>query len=358
MSEYGKIKYPKVHIEPHISPGYGLNENLTELGYDLLLDEAKNKIDLIDPKEWSIIRKNTNKYEFPVNPRIRKPVSRAFYKLWEMLMDFNLNINTESFHIAEAPGGFIEATLYYKEKKYNFIKKCHTISLYDSNYDIPTYHQLIKGNINVSFYKGKDNTGDICKLNNLISFVQELKDTQITFITADGGITENGCFNQKEQIHYKLIFSEVIAALFVLKEKGHFILKLFDLYTKFTMNILHLLSYLFDEVFITKPKTSRPTNSEKYAVCKGYHQNLLTSTLRNKLFHIAALLQKTDLQSFMTDFPVHERDAITKINNMYSGKQIKHIEYNLSQIGQITISHQKKKLEKNFFEWNAHYKAL
>lgn len=36
------------------------------------------------------------------------------------------------------------------------------------------------------------------------------------------------------------------------------------------MKMIYILNKCFDKVYITKPKTSRQANSEKYLVCKGF----------------------------------------------------------------------------------------
>ena len=78
-------------------------------------------------KDWDVIKKYTNTYEFihttipgqKVSISKIKPISRAFFKLIEIYNTFDIfedmadNINT--FHLAEGPGGFIEATVYKRK---------------------------------------------------------------------------------------------------------------------------------------------------------------------------------------------------------------------------------------------------
>ena len=48
----------------------------------------------------------------------KEVLSRAFFKLWEMIVAFKLIPETDNFrsaHIAEGPGGFIQATMYYRD---------------------------------------------------------------------------------------------------------------------------------------------------------------------------------------------------------------------------------------------------
>jgi len=47
--------------------------------------------------------------------------------------------------------------------------------------------------------------------------------------------------------------------------------KQFTFVTPFSRSLIAIVASLFDECYITKPKTSRPTNSEVYLVAKGFN---------------------------------------------------------------------------------------
>ena len=91
------------------------------------LCNLKAKIDDCQ-SEWDNIKKCVNPYEYvhTVVPKYKfsistyKPLSRSFFKLIEMYNTFNLsefflNKNIQSFHLAEGPGGFIEALTYQSQ---------------------------------------------------------------------------------------------------------------------------------------------------------------------------------------------------------------------------------------------------
>ena len=105
---------------------------------------------------------------------------------------------------------------------------------------------------------------------------QELEGEQISLthgadlITADGAVSVGDEYNYQEMINSKLIYSEIVTALANQRTGGTFILKLFDIYTDLTVQYLQLLSYFYETVNITKPLTSRPSNSEKYVVAQGF----------------------------------------------------------------------------------------
>ena len=87
--------------------------------------------------QWDFIKKYTNQYEF-IHTTIPnkntsickiKPISRAFFKLIEIYNQFNLlpkkTSSLKSFHLAEGPGGFIEATIvlkgYFNHGRFNLL---------------------------------------------------------------------------------------------------------------------------------------------------------------------------------------------------------------------------------------------
>jgi hypothetical protein len=52
--------------------------------------------------------------------------------------------------------------------------------------------------------------------------------------------------------------------------KGNFVLRIFETFTKVSIKIIYLLSCFYEEVLIYKPYFSRGTSSEKYLICKKF----------------------------------------------------------------------------------------
>ena len=84
------------------------------------LYHIKEKITAIE-KQWDIYKKYTNPYEY-IHTIVQqkkksvskyKPISRSYFKMIEMIRTFRLLPETSTpittFHLAEGPGGFIEA---------------------------------------------------------------------------------------------------------------------------------------------------------------------------------------------------------------------------------------------------------
>lgn len=360
---YKKTKVINVSNDLHFNILYDnvLNNNI-KLGDFNKIDYTKNKIETVNQKDWARIRKYTNIYESPSKGTYKKPISRAFYKLWELLFDYDIKCNSETLHLCEAPGGFIQAMLEYKYKKNIHIQKCYTMSLRDNtNVDVPKYNSEIQYNKNVKIIKNCN--GDLYYIDNILFLVKTLENTSIKFISSDGGINDNGDFNNKEVSHIRLILSEIVTALLILDLDGDFIIKIFDIFTDSTCHIIFILSYLFDDVYITKPLTSRPTNSEKYLVCKKFRKNKFTVNIRNKLISILIELSNSSklLTNILKNIPSDFINQLYNYNNSFVNNQIKSIENNLKILNnEQFISHydfvnKKNRHSKN---WLIKYKLI
>jgi hypothetical protein len=67
-----------------------------------------------------------------------------------------------------------------------------------------------------------------------------------------------------------LLVAQVALASAVQKQGGSFVLKMFDMFSKVSVQILYLLSVYYEKVSIVKPNTSRYANSERYVVAQGF----------------------------------------------------------------------------------------
>ena len=74
-----------------------------------------------------------------------------------------------------------------------------------------------------------------------------------------------------------------------------FILKMYDIVYINSVNLINLLSSFYNNVYITKPYSSRPCNTEKYIVCskfKGIGNN--KSDRKNILENLLVILDNLD----------------------------------------------------------------
>jgi 23S rRNA U2552 (ribose-2'-O)-methylase RlmE/FtsJ len=248
------------------------------------LGDIKKKINSRE-QEWDTIKRYTNPYEYihtvvPGKKKSvakKKPLSRSYFKMIELIYFFKLLDNTEkdkpivSFHLAEGPGGFIEALL---DSRNNKDDKYYGMSILDdiNDQNIPGWKKsksFLQDNPNVVIESGIDGTGDILKLENL-QYCKDMYSNSMDIITGDGGFDFSIDFNNQEHSIGELLFAQVVYAIIMQKKDGCFVLKTFDCFMQHTLDILALLSSFYDKVYITKPQTSRYANSEKYIVCKGF----------------------------------------------------------------------------------------
>jgi hypothetical protein len=113
----------------------------------------------------------------------------------------------------------------------------------------------------------KSTSGDLCHIDVVDSFVDKVGEHSVDLVTGDGGFDFSGNFNDQEEMSLKLITSEVYTALRLNKDGGSFILKVYDIQSTKTIELLYILSQFYEDVLMYKPLTSRPANSEKYVVC-------------------------------------------------------------------------------------------
>jgi len=240
----------------------------------------KNKIDTLDNnKVWDRAKKLSNDYELIHLPNKRnkkdsiaayEPLSRSYFKMWEMIHEFNLLDDSQPVKIlclAEGPGGFIEAINNYRSIR----DTIYGITLKSVNKDIPGWRKsrnFLRDNPHIIITYGADNTGNIYNLDNIKYLENMIKKAYL--ITADGGFDFSGDFNNQEKLSYRIVFCEIVSALAIQQIGGNFVCKIFDIHSMVTVRLLYLLSFYYGRVFVTKPLTSRPANSEKYIVCKDF----------------------------------------------------------------------------------------
>ena len=299
---------------------------LSQLGFQHFIHSIKNDTEILKQfenkkKVYQVINP-FERYIFDYNKSIgdisveyfdlkSKPniLSRGFYKLWEMLLMQDLiDINQDNFisaHLAEGPGSFIQATMFYRDmfSKKSKQDKYYGITVHPedvggqkisgmADYHVPEIEQKFidyyakekpvrfimhqttnKKNMSLSGGNKLDN-GDLTNPRTLYNFCgganpdATIKD-KVDFITADGGF-EWVNENIQEQEYFKLLFSQIVTAVNIQKKGGSFVCKFFETFTMTSVKFLEILRSLYKNVYLIKPLTSRPSNSEKYAVCKDF----------------------------------------------------------------------------------------
>ena len=320
------------------------NDNIDKLcinihEYKKLL-ESKGKIETqIDI--WDKNKKKKNQYELVYVSNRNKyfnvanyiPISRSYFKLWEILSDIKYTGNEiRTSHIAEGPGGFIEATINYCRVNGINIDGIDAITLKEDNKDVPNWNmgqKMIKDN-NINIHYGKDGTGNIYTIQNILDFVIKVGKNTVDIVTADGGFDYSIDYNKQEQLSYRLFLCEMIIAVSIQKPGGMYIFKIFDISTPFTIQLLYILYKSYDNLSITKPYTSRMANSEKYVLCRGFRG--ISNENINKLYNVIHNWEKLYPVSLIDIGNIDKRfiQKIAKYNDTYISYQIENINNTLS----------------------------
>lgn len=257
--------------------------------------ESKSVFDNLGPEDMRRARTKSNPFE-----TIRGNIflNRAAVKMANMdsMFDFmftnpvdeagkSLIGDNDLLHFADVcagPGGFTEYVLYRKKweaKGFGFtLKGENDFKLHDFFAGPPETFS--------PFYGINDN-GNIYDPENIRSLEELVKDeaeSGVHFMMADGGFSVEGQENIQEILSKQLYLAQCLVALTVIRAKGHFVVKLFDLFTPFSVSLIYLMYKTFQQICICKPNTSRPANSERYLVCKW--KKPYTDTIRRYMFDI------------------------------------------------------------------------
>jgi 23S rRNA U2552 (ribose-2'-O)-methylase RlmE/FtsJ len=310
------------------------------------LCEIKQRLDTIE-HEWDIHKKYTNPYEYihtPIPTRRKcvskySPLSRSYFKMIEMINIFDLKFESKpinTFHIAEGPGGFIEAIV--NTRNCNHDNYTGMTILNDIDPNIPAWKKsdsFLKQHKNIKIESGIDGTGNILKLANFV-YCKDKYGSSMDFITGDGGFDFSIDFNSQELHIADLLMAQVFYALIMQKKGGKFVLKIFDSFMNHTLDLIYILSCFYESVYIVKPYTSRYANSEKYIVCKKFlfsnsdtfydklHATFKKMTLNKNKNTVCRFLNRPLSYQFIV--------KMEEYNAIFGQQQLENIHYTISLI--------------------------
>ena len=315
----------------------GTDTNLYEGKH--LLSALKCEIDNCEQKKWEEAKKKANPYEYiytssKVTNNICKvvPISRSYFKIHEMIKNNNLLENNKFCAcLAEGPGGFIHCINQLSKFEKINIKKVYGITLISSDRTIPYWNQNILNNQMNDIINGGDKTGNLYNYDNVEFFINSIGDNHCHLVTADGGFDYSGDYNSQETSSYKLIYCEIYTALNIQKKDGTFIVKVFDLFSYKTIQLLYLLYNCYSVIEIYKPLTSRLSNSEKYIICSAFIgcPDKVKAELKNYY---------NNCNELHMDIPESFINEINEFNDLFVASQMKTIKEILKLIKEKNIS--------------------
>ena len=253
------------------------------------LQAAKRRISFLESTHrWELVKKMVNPYEmvythedsnFHPSIAVIKPLSRSYFKLIEMLhvLEFFEQLpkqtpKIKTAHIAEGPGGFIQAVTDLTEKNKKILQNATAMTLKPTDKRIPGWRRasyFLQNHNEVRLHYGADGTGDVYVNTNQDSFVKAVS-PGVNLFTADGGFDFSINYDIQEKCVYKLLVCSATVGLRCLHKDGCFVLKLFDIFSESTIILIGLISRCFKEWTLYKPALSRPCNSERYFLGRGF----------------------------------------------------------------------------------------
>lgn len=244
---------------------------------------CKNVFDRLEPEEMRKARTKSNPFE-----TIRGGIfqNRAAMKMANMdyAMDFMFtNPMTEDgaqvlgpddllyfADVCAGPGGFSEYVLWRKgwqAKGFGFTLRGPNDFKLEEFFAGPP--DTFEPHYGVNEQEGNGDIFDTANIRAFSKFVKNSTDGKgVHFVMADGGFSVEGQENLQEILSKRLYLCQFYTALSILRDGGHFVCKLFDIFTQFSVGLVYLMYRAFKQVCIFKPNTSRPANSERYLVCK------------------------------------------------------------------------------------------
>lgn len=325
------------------------------------ISQKKEEIDKLENNEiWDKMKKIGNPYELVYTTYHRKkkndsiskyiPLSRSYFKMWEIynnypiLQKFPLNSKFYFAHLAEGPGGFMEASYNYIQHLRSSYYNHHIvhrdvyegITLKPHNEYVPDWNKIKKifgkeTNINVNY-------GNLYVYEDVLEYVKKFEKNKAHVVTADGGFDYSSDFNGQELNSCQIIYSEMVVALKILMEKGTFICKVFDLFSVTMIRILDILQRNFEYMYIYKPESSRPANSEKYIICINFLNKISEENKDELLYNIKIWNHMVDSKD-----ETFKKDHFMDIQNIKSTSQLIH---ELNIYNKTYLNYQKKSLNK------------
>lgn len=254
-------------------------------------------------------------------------VTNAWLKMTELLAYFRLvSKGTKAlvhFDNAAFPGAFIMATNHWTKTR-GIEYRWHASSMIST--DVPLLNDtfgLLCRHPDNWLMSASGNDGDVMSPSNIDDWEKRLEH-RVSLYTSDLGFEtgRDGDYSRQEKDHLCAHLGQILAGLVTLRNRGHLVCKQYTFFSIFNVTLYACLTQLFTEVWISKPATSRSTNSETYLVCRGFlgpfapgtKQWAIVQHLRARLadFNDSPLLDRPSLTndfmiSVQAAYQIHER---------------------------------------------------
>jgi hypothetical protein len=365
--EFLKFKVPITNIEAFDG---NINGDFVQLNMNL--NSAKSKLDCIKPPEYFKLMAYMDTYL-----NVKKIIKREFnmqvctnasIKMYELIVQMGLCRNDMTiFCNAELPGAFL-CTINHYMKTHGYQYKAFASSYLPETSDqkdntlLPDKYGIYERHRDIwlmgkpyKFVK-KDGviSGDVTDIDVLKEFEQTV---EADLYTSDAGIDVTEDYNEQENMTLFINFGQILSGLMTLKEGGKLVTKQYTFFNPFNRSILIVLSYLFKRLYITKPLTSRPANSELYIVGDEFIKERFSDELKERLLNALKMKDSTPLckltiesELFECAKEINEQQVefLNELSSVYkanSAEYIKHVyKFNDKKIKELLSLNKFKKI--------------
>jgi hypothetical protein len=268
------IHFPKLsntiwkHIDCVINtdkPGIFISFSLYKYLYEICIRTSRDHLFFLQNTEvntsvsYSMHSYGINEYRNIASICVYKPVSDLYFKLIETVQSLRFTIkeyiyeNFVMFSVGKNPYSAIEP--FYHTRKNNK----------DKYFGIET--------TNITRHKEENPPGILpftkipftCDDPQFMKYIVEHHKNIANFVVCEGGDDSYPEFIKNEQL-----FAEIFAALCLQKKGGCLIVKLTDCFQKSSIDIIYILSSMYDKTYISKPMISPQSSSERFLVCTNF----------------------------------------------------------------------------------------
>lgn len=303
-------------------------------------------------------------------------ITNAWLKAYELVDHFDLiptsiEKKNKYFHFDNAafPGSFILAIHHFIESRTNIGSKYKWFasSLAIDTNEVKQHLEdkyCLHANYPNHWLMSPTNNGDLTVLENILDFEKRLP--KVDLYTSDLGFDVSQNYNAQELLHLKAHYGQLLCGLLVLKPGGNLVVKQFTFFTEINICNLGILTTMFDEVYISKPATSKTDNSEIYIVAKGFKKNPEVLKRMKDMFFSCG--ENPDVLYSIRAFGVPFCEFIEKTSRILVKSQSDKIKLNVEKFYQIlkippyeNIYNASRKLfqktrEKELKEWYARHR--
>jgi len=249
------------------------------------LGKVKNKMNHIPKKAFQYMMTRMDRYyklKKHLNTAYNMSVStNASLKMYEMLA---LNPMPKLGHItafcnAEFPGAFISGINHFATNRAIPLKwvassfwpsdQYADSSIFKDEYGL--YRKYKENWLMGPRPDGSYISGDVCQSEVILALSKSAQvNGPINLYTSDAGIDVSSNYNKQEELTCAINYGQILCGLLSLAPGGVLVTKQYTFFIKFNRALLYKLFTVFDRLYITKPATSRPVNSEIYLIGVGF----------------------------------------------------------------------------------------